>query len=107
MKDLVEFELNGEKVFVEVEGQQSSDFLDEGFRGESFEQGNRKFLDAVKSVKPAAEAILEIFKGVQGPDEIGLEFGLKFNAKVGVVLASADSEATFKLSLKWTDSKKG
>ncbi len=40
------------------------------------------------------------------PDEIGLEFGLKFNAKTGVIFASADSEATFKVSLKWTNEKK-
>ena len=38
------------------------------------------------------------------PDEIGLEFGIKFNAKAGAVFASVDSEATFKVSLKWKNS---
>ena len=35
------------------------------------------------------------------PDEIALEFGLKFNAKTGVIFASADSEATFNSTIKF------
>ena len=45
--------------------------------------------------------MLESFKEMNTPDEIDLEFGIKFNAKAGAVFASVDSEATFKVSLKW------
>ncbi len=39
--------------------------------------------------------------------EIGLEFGIKCNARAGVaVFASVDSEATFKVSLKWKNKPK-
>ena len=55
-----------------------------------------RFVDAVAKIKPAAEVVLKAFQEMNTPDEIGLEFGLKFNAKTGVVFASADSEATFK-----------
>ena len=57
----------------------------------------------VSRIKPAAELVLNSFKEMNTPDEIALEFGLNFKAKTGVVFASADSEATFKVSLKWTN----
>ncbi|MCK7576896.1 MAG: hypothetical protein MZV65_14195 [Chromatiales bacterium] len=37
------------------------------------------------------------------PTEIGLEFGVKFSAKAGAIIASVDSEAVFKVSLKWSN----
>ncbi|MFP4033603.1 MAG: CU044_2847 family protein [Desulfococcaceae bacterium] len=40
------------------------------------------------------------------PDEIGMEFGIKFSAKFGTaILASANGETTFKVSMKWTNPK--
>jgi len=44
---------------------------------------------------------LKTFQEINTPAEINLEFGVKFNAKAGFIFASADSEATFKVSLKW------
>jgi hypothetical protein len=38
---------------------------------------------------------------MNSPAEIGLEFGIKLNAKAGAIFASVDSEATFKVSIKW------
>ncbi|MEN9868300.1 MAG: Trypsin-co-occurring domain 1 [Pseudomonadota bacterium] len=38
-------------------------------------------------------------------EEATLELGLKFGAKAGIVFSSVDSEATFKLSLKWKPPK--
>ena len=70
------------------------------------EKADSLFVDAVDRIKPAAEVILNAFREMNTPDEIALEFGLKFNAKTGVIFASADSEATFKVSLKWTNDKK-
>ena len=38
-----------------------------------------------------------------GLSAVNLEFGVKFNAKAGVVFASVDSEAIFKVSITWKD----
>ena len=57
------------------------------------------------SESPAAELVLNAFREMNTPDEIGLEFGVKFNASAGAFLASAGSEATFKVSLKWKNEK--
>lgn len=103
MKHLVRFELeDGSPVFVEVEdaGEGSAQRVGRGEEG--VEQAKDRFVDAVARIKPAAEAVLQAFRDLNTPEEIGLEFGIKFNAKAGVILASVDSEAIFKVYLKWT-----
>jgi hypothetical protein len=106
MKKLVAFELDGQSVFVETEisEQQGLERIARGTEDEP-EPAESRFVDAVERIKPAAEVVLNAFREMNTPDEIGLEFGLKFNAKTGVIFASADSEATFKVSLKWTKEK--
>jgi len=37
------------------------------------------------------------------PDEIEMEFGFSLNAAVGVVIASASTEANYKVILRWKD----
>ena len=105
MKQLEEFELDGDSIFIEVEDlapKKGGRVYRERKQGEDEDGKSRRFVDAVERVKPAAEAVLRTFQTMQTPDEIGLEFGVKFNAKAGAILASIDSEATFKVSLKWT-----
>jgi len=109
MKQLLEFELDGGSIFVEVDdtpAKKNSRTL----RGKSSDDESdgraQRFVDAVARVRPAAEAVLKAFQEMNTPDEIGLEFGVKFNAKAGAILASVDSEATFKVSLKWTNKEK-
>ncbi len=102
MGDFIEFDLDGDTtVFVESE---SSDGDFERMGGDGTEKKRRKFLDVIEGIKPAAEAVLTTFRGMDTPEEIGLEFGIKFNAKAGVFgFASVDSEATFKVSLRWNN----
>jgi len=106
MKKLVEFELNGQPVYVETEisEQQGIELVSLGKEDEP-EKATDSFEKVVSRMKPAAELVLNSFKEMNTPDEIALEFGLNFKAKTGVVFASADSEATFKVSLKWTNKK--
>jgi len=56
-------------------------------------------------IKPAAECVLQSFRDMQTPDEITLDFGISFNASAGVVFASASSQATFQVTLKWKNEK--
>jgi hypothetical protein len=108
MKKLIEFELDGQPVYVEAEASETEmQRISRGGEDEPEpEKAESRFVDAVARIKPAAELMLNTFRDMNTPDEIGLEFGLKFTAKTGVVFASADSEATFKVSLKWTNDKK-
>ena len=107
MKKLIEFELDGQSVYIEAEETNPEGMRRVSRGGENeTEKADSLFVDAVDRIKPAAEVILKAFREMNTPDEIALEFGLKFNAKTGVIFASADSEATFKVSLKWTNEKK-
>ena len=63
-------------------------------------------LDAMVHVRPAAEAVLNSFREMNTPDEISLEFGVEFSAKLGAaVFASTEGEATFKVILKWKNTR--
>jgi hypothetical protein len=111
-KQLVEYELDdGSTIFVESnfqeEGVDASDgitLIDSGGDADSSVKASKKFTEAVKSIKPAAEAVLGTLKELNTPKEIQLEFGVNFSAKAGVILASADSGFNFKVTVKWENS---
>jgi len=62
-----------------------------GRSGEEDKKAAKRFTEAMAHVKPAAETVLNAFKEMNTPDEIALEFGVKFSGKVGEMLASVDS----------------
>jgi hypothetical protein len=50
----------------------------------------------------ARSAVVTKLRGLADqPDEMVVEFGIKLGAKAGVVIASADTEANFTVSLTW------
>lgn len=114
MKKIVEFEVEGgPPVYVEVEAARGEE--DEplaGFepvrrsagRGLPEEVGGR-WRGAIEQVRPAVEDVIEVFRAVSTPDEIGIEFSLKLNTRVNAFVFSSDGEATFKVSLKWSNPK--
>jgi hypothetical protein len=62
----------------------------------------RSFERALAQVRPAVERVIETFRQVSRPDEVSVEFGLTFKSKVGAFIFTADQEATFKVSIKWS-----
>ena len=60
-----------------------------------------RFEDAVARIRPAAQALLDSLSDLNTPQQINLEFGITFNAKAGVIFASVDSEAVFKVAITW------
>ncbi len=109
-KEIIEFEMDGQPVYVEVEQTGAGAGARRVSRGrgeDSVARTEKRFTDAISRIRPAADALLASFKEMNTPDEIGLDFGIKFNAKAGAVFASVDSEATFKVSLKWKNVKEG
>ena len=111
MKKVIPFDLDGSPVYIEVEDSEENYIGKERLGGKKKDENDKaenRFTDAISRVKPAAEAVLNAFRDMNTPEEIGLEFGIKFNARAGVaVFASVDSEATFKVSLKWKNKTKG
>jgi hypothetical protein len=103
MKQIVQFDLEeAGPVMIEVEDTENHRGIERVSRtGEGILKAEKTFMEGISRVKPAAEAVLNAFREMNTPDEIHLEFGLKFSAKAGAILASADGEATFKVSLTW------
>jgi len=115
MASLIRYEIDGKEFFVEGSDDGGSPLghadAPSAMRGgllggetrtsRTAEHASSHFQDAIAHIRPAAEAVLQSLTEMNSPDEINLEFGVKFSAKVGAILASADSEATFKVSLKW------
>ncbi len=104
-KNLVEYQLaDGSPVYIEVEAPAGDRVERVSRSGESLpEKAQAGFNEAIARLRPAADAILQAFQGLNTPTEIGLEFGVKFSAKAGAIIASVDSEAVFKVSLKWSN----
>lgn len=89
---------DGGSVAVEASG---GGGLDRIGRGDEPEQAQTGFAEAVARIRPAAQVLLDSLRGLNSPEEINLEFGLKFSARAGAIIASADSEAVFKVAIKW------
>ena len=65
------------------------------------ESSSDHFEKVAARIRPAAQVVLNALKDLNTPKEIQLEFGVKFSAKAGVIIASADSEMHFKVTVKW------
>jgi len=109
MAGMIRYEIDGKAFYVEgtddampsPSSPMRGSTLSGSSTGQTAQQASNHFKDAIAHIRPAAEAVLHSLAEMNQPDEINLEFGVKFSAKVGAILASADSEATFKVSLKW------
>ena len=103
-KEWVEFEWeNGSSVVLECEQDEDlgEDEIADSGEGRKIRKASEKFNTVAKRIRPAAQVVLNALKGLDTPKEVVLGFGLKFSASAGVVVASADSEVNFKVSVKW------
>jgi hypothetical protein len=70
--------------------------------GEVAEASDKTSWAALGQTRPAVDAMMETLTGLASrADEINAQFGIKLGAKAGALLASADAEAQFTVSLKW------
>jgi hypothetical protein len=107
MSELVEFRLqDGASVVVEMEEEQAG-LVPAGRRaGEIAREAAQTFEDAIASILPAAEIVTRELRKLT-PDELGVELGIKLTAEAGAVIAKAGGEANFKVTLKWSELRKG
>ena len=90
-RQLVEFQLeDGSTVVFETDEQTTASPGMErisrfGSQGEAQEvkKAQQKFEQVAAHIRPAAQIVLDALQELNSPKEIGLEFGLAFNAKAG------------------------
>lgn len=102
MKQIVEYSLEeGGSILVEVDVPESGGFERASRLGEIVKAG-KSFDEALEQVKPAAQKIIGKLRSLTDPpDEITVEFGIKLGAKAGALIASADAEANYTVTLIW------
>jgi hypothetical protein len=103
MKTLIEYPLeNGGSILVEVDNTEVEGVEHVARPGEILAKATQTFESALETIKPAASSILAKLGNLSVPvDQVSVEFGIKFGAKAGTFIASADSEANFKVNLTW------
>src|SRR4051794_734671 len=64
------------------------------------------FEDALSKIKTAAGELVSAIRDMaERPDSFEIQFGVKFNASAGVVIAKASTEANFTIKLGWSAPK--
>lgn len=107
MKPLIAFPLESDdSILVEVEELPSNE-IDEGlvanYPGQQVVvNAQTSFAEAMDRIKPIASNIIGKVRELKdSPDEVEVKFGLKMTAKMGAVLASANVEGNYEITLKW------
>ena len=105
MKRFVEFPLeDGGTIVVEVnepEGERGSRRAARGSEEEP-ERAPQTFEHALSKIRPATEKVITTLRGlIQKPDEIEMEFGFSLSAGAGVIIASASTQANYRVTLRW------
>ena len=104
MKRFVEFKMeDGGMIVVEVDEPETGGTTRATRRPEEIaEEAKETFEQALSKVRPATEKVIMTLRGLAyKPDEIEMEFGFSLNAAVGVVIASASTDANYKVTLRW------
>jgi hypothetical protein len=106
-KGVLEYELaDGTPVFVETADARTEEKPQRVTRcGGVPQKIDSRFEEAVARIRPATQILLDNLRDLNTPDQINLEFGLKFSANAGAIIASVDSEATFKVTITWKSQK--
>ena len=105
MKRLIEFTLeDGSTVLVESDEPDSrgAPVVRGGGAIDVIEKAEMGFDAALGKIRPVAATFIAKMRDLaDAPEQVGIEFGIKLGAKAGAFLASADAEATFKVTLTW------
>jgi hypothetical protein len=105
VKRLISFPLeSGGTVQVEVEEEAGLPVTRGLHSAEVVETVASTFEAALGAIKPAAVTMASIFRNIaDAPDVVEVEFGVKFAGQAGAFIASASTEAQFRVKVVWQD----
>jgi hypothetical protein len=103
VKRLISFPLeNGGTVQVEVEEEAGLPVTRGLHPAEVVETVANSFEAALGAIKPVAVAMASTFRNIaDAPDVVEVEFGVKFAGQAGAFIASASTEAQFRVKVVW------
>jgi hypothetical protein len=103
VKRLVSYPLEGGgSVLLEVEDSAGAPVTRGLHADQVIETVGNSFEAAIEAIKPTAVAIAGKFRDFAGaPEDVEVEFGLKFTGQAGAIIASASTEAQFRVKMVW------
>jgi hypothetical protein len=109
MKHVIEFQLEGGPVLVEVDDTSAAGGMGPVGIGDGIVRKTQaKLEEALDGVKPFAEAVIARLETLsRRPDEISVEFGFKIGANGSLVIASTAVEGHCHVTLTWSGGGSG
>ena len=104
MANLIEVQLdNGMKIFIETSQVDESDDLLEHVSANRIITKTKEFLtESFEQVKAFSNGISESISTMElKPDEIEIEFAVKFSADAGIIISSIGTESSVTVKMKW------
>ncbi|MGK7939460.1 MAG: CU044_2847 family protein [Crocosphaera sp.] len=104
MKPLIQFPLDGEEsILVEVDELPASELVANPNPGQPVVlQAQTSFAEAMEKIKPVAANIIGKVRELKdSPDEVEVKFGVKMTAEMGAIIASANVQGNYEITLKW------
>jgi len=107
VKPLIAFPLDGDdSILVEIDElptHEAEEGLVANYPGQQVVvQARTSFAEAMDKIKPiAANIIGKVRELKDAPDEVEVKFGLKMTAEMGAIIASANVEGNYEITLKW------
>jgi hypothetical protein len=99
---------DGESLHVEVDVRDENGWARAGRAQDAADTVGRTLQDALAPIRPAMQAVVDHLRGgIAPPDSIRLEFGIKFSAEAGVVVARTATEANFSVVAEWNRPAEG
>lgn len=92
----------GGNIQIEVEDEAGSAVTRGLHPGDLAEAAGHSFETALDAIRPAALAVVGKFRDFSdAPDQVEVEFGVKFAGQAGAFIASASTEAQFQIRVLW------
>src|SRR5262249_14353068 len=103
MPNLIEVPLeSGGSILIEADAPSSGDVLRGKGATQVIEQVSQTLEKALGLIRSTADVVIAQLRAIpQTPDEVSVEFGIKFGAKGNIYIAGGEAEANFKVALKW------
>ncbi len=102
MNKLIEFNVAGGRVVVETEDVASGSVVRGGGLAHIAETVGTSLGDTLSIIRPVAEGAISACQGLIAlPETAEVEFALKFDARVGAVIAHSSTEGSLRIKLVW------
>ncbi|MFE7271734.1 CU044_2847 family protein [Streptomyces sp. NPDC057623] len=99
---------DGESVLVVEVAEDEPGVVEVSRLGDAVADATASFEEGVDRIRNATVSALRRLRDMpQRPDEVSLEFGMRFNAELGAVIAKSQGEAHMKVTMTWRGAPDG